>query len=129
MSVGLHLCDDLMFESRVSGTAQHLDVVMRTARKGAEVPGLLQKGGWTLFLVDLQFPGLMIEEFAALAKTASPSAKVIGYGSHVAVATLKKARENGFDLVLPRSKFVEDLPTQLRCWIEPSQPAIQSNPE
>ena len=34
---------------------------------------------------------------------------IIGYGSHVDTATLKAARDAGCDVVLPRSKFVEEL--------------------
>jgi hypothetical protein len=44
---------------------------------------------------------------------------VVAYGSHVDTATLRAAREAGCDVVLPRSKFVEELPTALPTWLAP----------
>jgi hypothetical protein len=43
--------------------------------------------------------------------------RVIAYGSHVEAATLHAAREAGCDLVLPRSRFVEELPVSLGAWL------------
>jgi hypothetical protein len=50
--------------------------------------------------------------------------RVVAYGSHVDTATLKAARASGCDPVLPRSKFVEDLPRELPRWFgeEVAQP-------
>ena len=44
--------------------------------------------------------------------------RVVGYGSHVDAATLHAARVAGCDPVLPRSKFVEELPGALPGWLE-----------
>jgi len=42
---------------------------------------------------------------------------VVGYGSHVDADTLHAARVAGCDPVLPRSRFVEELPTALAGWL------------
>ena len=52
-------------------------------------------------------------------KALDPAPMVIGYGSHVAAAALQAAREAGCDLVVPNSKFVELLPTDLAEWMKP----------
>ena len=51
-----------------------------------------------------------------------PPPRVVAYGSHVDVETLRKAREAGCDPVLPRSKFVEELPKELPAWMGASEP-------
>jgi hypothetical protein len=46
----------------------------------------------------------------------------MAYGSHVDTATLRAARAAGCDPVLPRSKFVEDLPICLPAWLGVAAP-------
>ena len=43
--------------------------------------------------------------------------RMVAYGSHVDAAVLRAAREAGCDPVLPRSKFVEELPRALPEWM------------
>jgi CheY-like chemotaxis protein len=69
----------------------------------------------TCVLLDLHNAGLQVDEVVRQLKERG-QVFIIGYGSHVDVPTLKRAREAGCDLVLPRSKFVEDLPTALPRW-------------
>lgn len=111
---GLLLSDDLIFTSRILGTAQALGLEMRVARDSAALQALASPQT-TCVVVDLSNPGLVIEDLVR----ASAGARVVAYGSHVDVATLKRAREAGCDLVLPRSKFVEDLPAQMTDWFRP----------
>jgi hypothetical protein len=49
----------------------------------------------------------------------APIPRVVAYGSHVDAQGLAAARAAGCDLVLPRSKFVEELPTALALWLRP----------
>ena len=46
--------------------------------------------------------------------------RVVAYASHVDTASLKAACDAGCDVVLPRSKFVADLPTALPEWLAPA---------
>ena len=115
-AAGLLLSDDLLFASRISGTAERIGVtvhVMRTAeallKQAAEEPP-------TCVLIDLHNPGLVIEEVVRQLKSQCTPPRIIAYGSHVDVATLKQAREAGCDRVLPRSQFVEELPRALPTW-------------
>jgi hypothetical protein len=55
--------------------------------------------------------------------------RVVAYGSHVDTATLRAAREAGCDPVLPRSKFVEELPSALPHWFTPRSASSQNQPQ
>ncbi len=69
-------------------------------------------------LIDLGFPNLDLPDLLRrLVETCPARPRVVAYGSHVDAAGLRAAREAGCDLVLPRSKFVEDLPKELPSWL------------
>jgi CheY-like chemotaxis protein len=115
---GLLLSDDLIFTSRITGTARALGLSMQAARDVPLLQALARQQAPTGIIVDLANPGLAIADLIAwLKENSRPMPRVIAYGSHVDVETLKKARAAGCDLVLPRSKFVEDLPVQLPTWL------------
>ena len=115
----LLLSDDLLFTSRIIGTARALGLEMKSARGTAELLALAVTSAPPCVLLDLQNPGL---DIAALVRDLKSAGKptIIGYGSHVDTATLKAARDAGCDVVLPRSKFVEDLATALPQWMQKS---------
>jgi CheY-like chemotaxis protein len=116
--IGLLLSDDMMFSSRITGTARDLGLSIRSARAMDALKTLVQNEQPACVIVDLANPGLVIGELSGwLAETCSPAPRIIAYGSHVDTETLKRAREAGCDLVLPRSKFVTELPQKLREWI------------
>ena len=115
---GLLLSDDLIFTSRITGTARALGLSMQTARDVPLLQALARQQAPTGVIVDLANPGLAIADLIVwLKENIWPMPRVVAYGSHVDVETLKKARAAGCDLVLPRSKFVEDLPVQLPEWL------------
>jgi DNA-binding NarL/FixJ family response regulator len=120
MSRGLLLSDDLIFASRITGTARALGLEvrqMRTADALVELAGREPPSG---VLIDLGFPHLELPELLRRLAEACPAMpRVVAYGSHVDAAGLRAAREVGCDLVLPRSKFVEDLPKELPAWLAP----------
>lgn len=118
---GLHLCDDLIFASRVAGTAKVLGLTVHTARTAAALVELARRTPPTCVLLDLQNAGLDVSALLAdLAEACPRMPRVLAYGSHVAVETLKAARQAGCDPVMPRSKFVELLPAALPGWLAPA---------
>ena len=115
---GLLLSDDLIFTSRITGTARDLGLEMKQAASVAALKVQCTPQAPSCVIVDLSNPGLMIDELMAwVGRNGAPMPRVIAYGSHVDTETLRKAREAGCDSVLPRSKFVEELPAKLREWI------------
>jgi CheY-like chemotaxis protein len=122
--IGLLLCDDLLFSSRITATARSLGLSVLPAGSVAALYDLLSKQTPSCIIVDLAVAGRDLSELLGQLRTsASPLPRVVAYGSHVDTATLKAAREAGCDPVLPRSKFVEELPQALPRWLaSPSTP-------
>jgi CheY-like chemotaxis protein len=121
---GLLLSDDLLFISRITGTARGLGLTVTPARSAADLQDLARRQPPRCVLLDLQNPGLVIADLVRHLKTECvPPPRVVAYGSHVDTATLKAAWEAGCDLVLPRSKFVEELPRALPDWLGPPAPS------
>jgi CheY-like chemotaxis protein len=116
-AIGLLLTDDLIFSSRVTGTARDLGLVVKPVKSLQNLKSIAQEQSPTCVIVDLGNPGLQIDDLIKdLKQLISPLPRIVAYGSHVDTATLRAAREAGCDPVLPRSKFVEDLPRLLPEW-------------
>lgn len=121
-SFGLILSDDLIFTSRVTGTARAGGMTIQPARSSDVLEQLARQKSPVCVLIDLSNPGLEIETLIEKLRAAcAPMPRVVAYGSHVDTATLRRAREAGCDVVLPRSKFVEDLPVMLVDWMRTSE--------
>jgi CheY-like chemotaxis protein len=115
---GLLLSDDLIFTSRITGTARALGLELRQARSPEALLELARQAPPPGVLIDLGYPGLALEDLIARLAQACPiMPRIIAYGSHVDIASLKAARAAGCDPVLPRSKFVEDLAKELPKWL------------
>jgi CheY-like chemotaxis protein len=115
--IGLHLCDDLLFLSRVTGVAQSLGLRILSVRNAEQLLLQAQQHQPVCVILDLANPGLVLATVLDQMKTVCvPRPRVVAYGSHVDVATLRAARELGCDPVWPRSKFVADLATALPEW-------------
>ena len=112
-SLGLLLCDDLIFSSKITATARAHGLTVRVART---VESLIT-------MMELQPAAVILEldhsafDIAALISKLQPRPRIICYGSHVDVERLKAARKAGCDLVLPRSQFVEKLESELPAWL------------
>src|SRR5690242_6378588 len=118
MSVGLLLCDDLLFSSRITGEARALGLTVKPARSLEQLLDLARQEPPSCVLVDLAFPGLVLPDlFHCLGEECNPPPRVVAYGSHVDTDSLRSARSAGCDPVLPRSKFVEELPRALPQWL------------
>lgn len=116
--LGLLLSDDLIFTSRVTGTARAAGLTVRAARSADEVAALAGQQRPTCVLLDLGNPGLDLPGLLGKLRTACvPMPRVVAYGSHVDAAGLRAARDAGCDLVLPRSAFVEQLPREIVNWL------------
>jgi hypothetical protein len=116
-ATGLLLSDDLIFNSRILGTARDLGLSMKGVRTPAELAERTRRDGAACVIVDLANPGLSIAEL--MDDLREVGVRVVAYGPHVDAAALRAAREAGCDVVLPRSKFVEELPGKLAEWFRP----------
>ena len=114
---GLLLSDDLIFASRITGTARALGLEVRQVRVLDQLAETATRQQARCVILDLAFPGLDLPELMRSLSEAKTVPRVVAYGSHVDAAALRAAREAGCAPVLPRSKFVEDLPRDLPGWL------------
>jgi len=115
---GLMLTDDLIFFSRVAGTARAAGLTVKQARTTAALLDLARREPPAAAILDLHNEGLDLPALLADLREAGPAMpRVVAYGSHVEAETLRAARAAGCDLVLPRSQFVEMLENSLREWL------------
>ncbi len=118
MPWGLLLSDDLLFASRIAGQARALALSLKSARTLDRFFDLAHREMPSCAILDLSFPGLDLASlFQRLSETTTTMPRVVAYGSHVDVERLRSARAAGCDPVLPRSKFIDDLPHSLPIWI------------
>ena len=116
---GLVLCDDLIFFSRIAGAARAAGRTVRQAKTSAELLVLARQHAPRGVILDLQNPGLELEPLLAELRVLPAIPRVIAYGSHVLADALRAARQAGCDRVLPRSRFVEALETDIADWLGP----------
>jgi CheY-like chemotaxis protein len=114
--VGLLLCNDLLFSSRITGVARDLGLAIRIARTPEQLAELARTQPPACVVIDLAHPGLDIATLVQQLRPQGTAPWLVSYGSHVDAQTLHQARAAGCDVVLPRSKFVEDLPAALPRW-------------
>ncbi len=88
------LVSDLMDRSRISVAAPGVEFI--AAVDGARDAGVV--------VVDLA----RFSDAVATVRAIAPDARIVAYGSHVDEPTLDRARTDGADLVLPRSRFFRD---------------------
>jgi ActR/RegA family two-component response regulator len=131
-TLGLLLSDDMIFSSRVTGTARALGLKIVVAKSPEDLITQAREHSPVCVILDLSQTGEKINELIGnLREDKTSKPRLVAYGSHVDAATLRAAREAGCDLVFPRSRFVEELPRQLAEWLLPSgsSPADQARLE
>jgi CheY-like chemotaxis protein len=107
--------DDLMFLSRVREVASALDVEVRAMRGVRDLVEACRHRP-SAVLVDLDSPRLPSTE-ALAALQADPELDpipVVGFFSHIHPERAVEARAQGCDRVLPRSAFVQELPSLIK---------------
>ena len=115
----LLLCDDLLFASRITGTARGLNHPIRSAKTPNEIVAAARETVPSCVLLDLSNPNLVVVEvLRQLREVCQSMPFVAAFGSHVDNEVLKAARDAGCDVVWPRSKFAEELATALPVWVE-----------
>jgi hypothetical protein len=120
---GLLLSRDLIFTTKVRGTAEALSYRILVASEQSLVMSLIAKWHPRVVFVDLTAgevaaPGALI----AYQKLAGPDAWFVAFGPHVEASALVAAKAAGCQVVLTRSKFSAELPELLRRFF--NQPAI-----
>ena len=101
------LMDDLFFQMKVAETAKHLGVELKVAANGDALLSLLE-GSPKLVIVDLNARSQPIQAIERV-RAIKNGVRVVGFLSHVQTDLAAQARAAGFDEVMPRSTFTQNL--------------------
>ncbi len=110
--IGLLICGDLFFTSKVTGTAQALGLRVDEASNLASATSRLQAGDIGCVLLDLATSRVSVGDLISTMPDAA-RVPIIAFGSHVDTDVLEAARSAGAE-VMPRSQFSATLPDILR---------------
>lgn len=100
------LVRDLIFASKIRGCG----IPVRLVRDPSQLAGVAAQR----LLVDLNMPQALEAAVAWRDEAAAGDRRtLVGFVAHVDRATIDRARQAGFDAVLPRSQFVQLLPRLL----------------
>jgi CheY-like chemotaxis protein len=114
--LGLLLCRDLFFTSKIAGTASALGLKMESAGSAADAVARISAKSYRCLFINLDEPGL---DIAALLRDipAEPRPTVIAFAAHVAESSIDAARSAGCDQVLSRGMLSSTLPELLRRFV------------
>lgn len=113
--VGLLVSRDLIFISKVTGTARALGRRILVAGTAALVAETIDQWQPKVLFVDLSAGDLVGQPaLVAYRGMAGSGTSLIAFGSHVDTAALEAAKAAGCELVLPRSRFSAELPALIR---------------
>ena len=122
----LVLCRDLIFATKIEGTARALGLPARVVGGASTALGLIEQTRPTLLIFDLAAGDDLVgpAAVAGYRSAAGSSCTLLAFGSHVDAAALEGARAAGCDIVIPRSKFAAELPALLTAYASGSKFAI-----
>ncbi len=109
----LYLAADLLWASKIKGTADALTLACRPVRSLEMLEERLADSPVAALLVDLDKPEEAMAFIARLrgasASPAERAIRILAFGPHVAKQALQAARDAGADEVLPRGSFDHDM--------------------
>ncbi len=102
--------DDLFFWGRIEGTARMLGCTVARVSGEEGMEEAYRTGGVRRVLVDLGTRSLDILGWARRWKGAPDPPELVAFGSHVDAEAMARAREAGYDRVIPNSRLARELP-------------------
>ena len=116
---GLLLSRDLLFTSKITGTARELGHRVLVAGNTALASDMIAQWRPRVVFVDLAAGELVsVPALVAYRALAGPQTTFIAFGSHVDTEALANAKAAGCDPVLPRSRFTTELVELIKQYFE-----------
>ena len=103
--------DDMLFISKIRATAEHLGVDVRFARNSDALLASAREIKANLIIVDLHAQKINPIALATALKSDPElqAIELLGFFSHVETDLMREATKAGYDRVMPRSAFSNDL--------------------
>ncbi len=121
MGSSVAIVSDIIFASRITGTAAKVGAKCKIVKDPGALQDALESDEPRTVLVDMNCNGISPEEAIRTVKSQCPNARVVAYFSHVQTELMEQARAAGADDVWPRSVFVQRLPELLASSDRPSR--------
>lgn len=108
--------DDMFFAAKISATADALKIPLRFIRTVEDALRAAREGNPALIILDLHQRKIDPFELARELKGDEElhGVRLLGFYSHVQTELERRARDAGFDEVMPRSAFSKRLPEILQ---------------
>ena len=104
------IVDDIFFVSKIRATGKALGLVVKFPRSAEAFRTIIEDEKPALIVVDLHNEKIDPFDLAKDAKdNSTKDIPLLGFFSHVQVELQRRAREAGYDAILPRSVFARDL--------------------
>jgi hypothetical protein len=111
----LYLTNDLLFSSRVTAAAKQVGVRLAVIGSLEQLRERLD-APTPAVLIDLEHREADAATIKGLLQDLSPRPTMIAYGPHVKDTLLQRAQAAGFDLVLSRGQFDQQIGQLLQSW-------------
>ncbi len=118
---GLLLSRDLIFTTKLKGTAEALQYRLLVAGSQSQAISLIETWHPQVVFIDLT-AGELAAPTAVIAyqKLTGPDVWFVAFGPHVDADVLAAAKSAGCQVVMPRSKFSAELPELMRQYFQRS---------
>ena len=105
------IVDDLFFASKIRGTANALGVSVSFPRHADGVKEIIARDSPALIICDLNSEKFDVMTLARTLKENETTQNIplLGFLSHVQTDLQRSAKDAGFDIVMPRSVFTNQL--------------------
>jgi DNA-binding NtrC family response regulator len=111
---GLVLTRDLLFSTKITGTARAQGFEMEVVANVDDLARRIEQKACRCVLIDLSVTGVDVAKVVdAVGKRGDGRPVIVAFGSHVDTARLNEAEAAGCDEVMPRSRFAGTLPELL----------------
>ncbi len=121
MGGGIAIVSDMIFATRITGTAEKIGTKCRVVNDPDALQDALESGKPRTVLVDMNCDGISPEEAIRTMKSQCTNARVVAFFSHVQTELKEQAKAAGADDAWPRSVFVQRLPELLASSDRPSR--------
>lgn len=106
------LVSDLIFQTKITTTADHLGIPVRIVRTTRDVAAAATQASG--LIIDLNLSPDDALTAVRQMKSEYPNLPIVAFCAHVETELIARANEAGADQVMPRSAFTEQLPQILR---------------
>jgi hypothetical protein len=114
---GILLSRDLIFTTKIQGTAKALGYRLEVIGDLFRAKSAIEMLHPHVIFIDLTAGELSVPDAVSdYVKLAGPDVWLVAFGPHVEEEALAKAKTAGCQVVLPRSKFANSLPTLMQSY-------------